>query len=483
MTAKIRFVACVVGAFAAGALRARAQETKPLVTFQKDVLPIVQQNCQTCHRPGQIGPFSMLSYTETRPWAKAIKAAVTARTMPPWFADPHYGHFLNDRSLTQAEIDTIVAWVDSGSPEGNAKDAPAPKEWPTGGWQAKPDVVLELPPFDVPARGVFDWTTLVVPAPFKEDTWITSMEILPSEPSVLHHACWDFYEHKPEYIYNTYEWAEIPRDEDGVARRPAKPAAGAGGEGDPKPVAADAGEGGNAFLPANATVVTREVGSTVERRRTGKPVNPNGGTFCYLPGLTLEDYRPLHAAYFLPAGSDFAINLHYTTNGKATTDKIRVGFTVTKTPPTKQFIPGTQGANKVLGVANERSAQGEIAIPPNAANYLAPPSVTNFTKDVELVTLRPHAHVRGKSAKYTLTYPDGHEEIVLSVPHYDFNWQLSYATSVKIPKGSKITTQFAYDNSPNNKSNPDPSKWVYFGQQSWEEMGTPFLGFLLDRNQ
>ena len=222
MVARIHRIACVIGALAAGtsiaALPALAQETKPVVTFNKDVLPILQKNCQTCHRPGQVGPFSMLSYKDARPWAKAIKTAVTARTMPPWFADPHYGHFLNDRSLKQSEIDTIAAWVDSGAPEGNAKDAPAPVQWPAAGWQVKPDVVLELPPFEVPARGILDWMTLVVPAPFKEDVWITSVEILPGEPSAVHHACWDFYEHKPEYLYNTYEWVEIPPDEAGVSK-------------------------------------------------------------------------------------------------------------------------------------------------------------------------------------------------------------------------------------------------------------------------
>ena len=472
MFTKIRRIVCVIVALAAGAsisaLPALAQETRTAVTFNKDVLPILQKNCQVCHRPGQIGPFSMLSYKEARPWAKAIKAAVISRTMPPWFADRRYGHFINDRSLKQAEIDTIAAWVDSGAAEGNAKDAPTPVQWPAAGWQVQPDIVVELPPFQVPARGIFDWMTLVIPAPFKEDTWITSMEILPGEPAVVHHACWDFYEHKPEYLYNTYEWSEVPRDDEGITKGTARPAAAA------------AEEGGPAFVPPGAMVVTREVGSTVEKRRSGKPVNPQGGIFCYLPGLTLEDYRPMKAAYFLKAGSDIAINLHYTTNGLAVTDKTRIGFTVTKTPPAKEFIPAALGPDKRLSIARERPA-ADLAIPPYEANYLAPPTLMTFNKDLELVTLRPHAHVRGKSAKYTLTYPDGREEIVLNVPRYDFNWQLSYATSVKIPKGSKMTVQFAYDNSTNNKYNPDPSKWVYGGQQSWEEMGGPYLGFVVDR--
>src|SRR6267378_2985459 len=126
---------------------APVEESNPTVTFNKDVLPILRKNCQTCHRPGQIGPFSMLSYKETRPWAKAIKAAVASRTMPPWFADPRYGHFTNDRSLKQEDIETIVRWVDGGAAEGNFKDAPAPVQWPAAGWQIEPDVTVELPPF------------------------------------------------------------------------------------------------------------------------------------------------------------------------------------------------------------------------------------------------------------------------------------------------------------------------------------------------
>ena len=482
MFVRIRCIAYLISALAAGAsicaLPALAQGTRPVATFNKDVLPILQKNCQTCHRPGQIGPFSMLTYKDARPWAKAIKAAVTSRTMPPWFADPHYGHFINDRSLKQPEIDAIAAWVDSGAPEGDAKDAPAPMQWPAAGWQVKPDVVLELPPFAVPARGVLDWMTLVIPAPFKEDTWITSMEILPGEAAVVHHACWDFYPHQPTYVYNTYEWSEIPRDEEGVATKKAARPEGV----DRAPAAAAVGEGGAQFTPPDAIIVTREVGSTIEKRRLGKPANPQGGIFCYLPGLTLEDYRPMNAAYFLPAGSDISINLHYTTNGLAVTDRTRIGFTVAKTPPAKQFIPQTYVPDKRLSVVQDRP-QAELAIPPYEANYAAPPSVITFNKDIELVTMRPHAHVRGKTAKYALKYPDGHEEVVLNVPRYDFNWQLSYATSVKIPTGSKMTVQFTYDNSLSNRYNPDPSKWVYNGQQSWEEMATPFLGFLIDRTQ
>ena len=159
--------------------------------------------------------MSLLSYQETRPWAKAIKAAVTTRKMPPWFADPNYGHFINDRSLKQSDIDTLAKWADSGAAEGDPKDAPAPVQWPKGGWGIQPEVVMDLPPRDVPAKGVLEWELIALPAPFKADTWVTSMEILPGDASVVHHICFSFEKHKPTTVYNRYEWVQVPRDETG----------------------------------------------------------------------------------------------------------------------------------------------------------------------------------------------------------------------------------------------------------------------------
>jgi hypothetical protein len=141
---------CVVVLAIASAAVAADLSPAP-VTFHKDVLPVLQGHCQTCHRPGQAGPMSFLTYDSTRPWAKAIKEAVVTRKMPPWFADPNVGHFQNDASLKQADIDTLVKWADGGAPQGNANDAPPPVQWPEG-WQIQPDVVLDGPSYDVPAH-------------------------------------------------------------------------------------------------------------------------------------------------------------------------------------------------------------------------------------------------------------------------------------------------------------------------------------------
>jgi len=433
------------------------EEPGRVVTFYKDVLPILQKNCQSCHRPGQIGPMSLLTYKEARPWTKAIKAAVVLKKMPPWLADPQYGHFNNDRSLKPAEIETLVAWADNGALEGDPKDGPAPIEWPADAWQIRPDVVVDLPLYSVPARGVKEWEQLAIPAPFKEDTWVTSVEILPGQPSVVHHLCFNFEKHKPTTAYNVYEWMEVPRDADGVSKNRNR--------------GVDTKEG---------IVIRREVGSTEEKRYPGVQTIRGGNEFCYLPGLPYEDYRPVNAGVFVPAGSDIVVSMHYTPNGVALLDGTRIGMTVAKAPPSKRFVPqdGEDGENAPIV---RRHAIRELAIPPYESNYLGPEAEITFLKDLELVWFRPHAHMRAKSVQYRLTYPDGREEIVLNVPHYDFNWQLTYRTSLKIPKGSRMHVEFRYDNSTNNKYNPDPSKWVYYGDQSWEEMGTPNMGFLVDR--
>jgi hypothetical protein len=423
------------------------------VTFHKDVVPILQKNCQGCHRPGQVGPFSMLTYKEARPWAKAMKAAVSSRAMPPWFADRRYGHFNNDRSLTQAEIDTIVSWVDGGGLEGDAKDAPAPIQWADGGLQIKPDVVVDLPQYDVPATGVIEWVRIAFPAPFKEDTWVTSVEIMPGAPEVVHHLCMALVEHVPTRPYNEFEWIDLPRDEDGVTLRNT--------------------------TEADGVIYWRKVGSTEVKRREGRSLVQHGGNhFCYLPGLPYEDYRPVSAGVFVPAGSDMTVSFHYTPNGLAVTDRSKIGFTVTKTPPAKRVLHQGGDEETDAPVARKGGIQ-QLAIPPFEASYVAPLTVTNFLRDVELVWFRPHAHQRGKSVQYKLFYPDGREEIVLNVPKYDFNWQLTYRTSIQIPKGSRIETQFVYDNSTSNRYNPNPAKWVYYGNQSWEEMGTANMGFLI----
>lgn len=420
------------------ALSTFAAENSAPVTFNKDVLPILQKNCQSCHRPNQIAPMSLLDYKSTRPWAKSMKAAVASRKMPPWFADPGVGHFRNDRTLSQADIDVITKWADNSAPEGDAKDAPAPVTWPEKGWQIKPDVIVDMPEFKVPAKGVLEWTDITIPSPFKEDTWITSMEILPDHPELIHHIGVLFRPHTPDVEYYKPEWAMIPRDDSGSAF-PKK-------QGEKAPTAGGAKQ--------RAGTITIEAS--------------------YVPGISAFDYRIYGAGKLVPAGTDLVFSMHYTPNGNAAIDHSKLGFTIAKKEPERRYM--------TFAISSPADAES-FAIPPNNPNWESPTAEATFMEDCEVVWMQPHMHLRGKDMNYTLEFPDGRKQTILSVSHYDFNWQLGYelAQPIKIPKGTKLIGRAHYDNSPNNKYNPDPNRTVYYGNQNWEEMMQPWFAIIMDK--
>jgi hypothetical protein len=409
-------------------------------TFNKDVLPILQKNCQSCHRPGQIAPMSLLSYADARPWAKAMKVAVVTTKMPPWFADPQYGHFVNDRSLKQSEIDTIAKWADSGATEGDAKDALPAVAWPAEGWEIQPDLIVKGPETVVPAdpkNNVIEWSYITVPSGFTEDTWITSLQIRPSELSVTHHICVFFKPHTPDVKYNVPYWYDRKRDETGAA------------------LESEAGLNGRG-IPDSVTDGT------------------NGIEGCYVPGQFTQDYRIFSAGKLVKAGTDIVFQVHYTPNGKETTDRPQLGFTVAKQAPQRVYAS--------LGMSAPSDPK-HFAIPPNNGNWESPPAEATFLEDTELVYMFPHMHVRGKDMTYRLVYPDGKTETILNVPRYDFNWQLGYnvAQPIKIPKGTKLIVTAHYDNSANNKFNPDPNRTVFYGDMTWEEMMFPFFSLVVDQ--
>jgi hypothetical protein len=413
-------------------------------TFAKDVLPILQAKCQECHRPGQVAPISFLDYQSVRPWAKAMKEAVVSRKMPPWFADPKFGPYVNDHSLKQEEIDLIAKWADAGAPEGDKKDAPPPVQWAQG-WPVTPDIVIDGPTTDVPARprnDVIEWATVVMPTGFTKDTWITSIQIRPEFPAVTHHICTTFIPHNPNVPYGVSYWQQKERD----------------------------GEG-SALPDKGPTFFGRQVD------KDGKPAPPGtpsgAADDCYLPGNAVADYRDMNAAKLVPAGSDMVFNVHYTPNGTAVTDHVKVGFTVAAKAPERKYVSLSTTASP---------DPKTFAIPPNVSNWQSPPAEATFMTDAELVYMMPHMHVRGKDMTYTLIYPDGRKEVVLSVPHYDFNWQLGYWKSVQVPKGTKLHVDAHYDNSANNKFNPNPNKTVYYGTMTWEEMMFPFFGVVVDKS-
>ncbi len=400
------------------------------VTFNKDVLPIMQKNCQSCHRPGEIGPSSFLSYESTRPWAKAIKEAVLTRKMPPWFADPRFGHFANDRRLTEADVKTLAAWVDAGAPEGDPKDMPPPIEW-RDGWNIKPDVVIEMPkPYNVPARGTVEYTYFVVPSGFTKDTWVMDAEVRAGNRAVVHHGSVHVRPPGSQWLKDAKvgEPYVIPRRPDGTEALPA-------------------------------------------------PVDPsvnvsNEWLVGYVPGTQTESYFDLDhkAAKLIPAGSDLVFEMHYTTNGKPATDQTKVGFVLAKTPPQYRLL--------TVPVAG-----ADFAIPPGDANY-AGHTIAQFDQPVKLIYSQPHMHLRGKDMDIKLDYPSGERETLVSVPHYDFNWQTIYFEQkpIDLPKGTKIELFAHWDKSPNNKYNPDPKATIRWGDQSWDEMLFAWVGVVVPRD-
>ncbi|HYL35852.1 MAG TPA: thiol-disulfide isomerase [Bryobacteraceae bacterium] len=438
----MRLLLAFLGLGAVALSGADATSASP-VTFNKDVLPILQKNCQTCHRPGQMAPMSFLSYQSTRPWAKAMKTAVATRKMPPWSADPHYGPYLNDHSLKQTDIATIAKWADSGAPEGNAKDAPPPVQW-TESWVIQPDIVVDGPVTDVPAQprnNVIEWRSVVVPSGFTRDTWVTSVQIKSEYPAVTHHICAGYVPHNPAVKYGVPVWQDKERDQEGAALP----------------------EKGDPFLGGSPQGLPPAEAGTI--------LQAGGVEDCYLPGNPAADYRTINAAKLIPAGYDVVFSLHYTPNGTAVTDHVKIAFTTAKAPPQRRYI------SFVMSAPTDGKS---FAIPPHDPNWQSPPAVATFLQDAELVFMMAHMHFRGKDTTWTLEFPDGTRRVVLNIPRYDFNWQLGYNTAIQVPKGTKLRVDAHYDNSVNNKFNPNPNRTVYYGQMTWEEMMSPFFGVVVN---
>jgi len=393
----------------------------PAPTFTKDVAPILAKHCQTCHRPGEAGPFSMLTYEDTKPWAGLIKHAVTQKIMPPWFADPQYGHFSNERRLSAEEIRTLVQWVNAGAQKGDPKDMPpVPANFVEGWGISKPDVIFELPrPFSIPEQGMMEYKYVIVPTGFKKDTWVQQIEVRPTDRSVVHHII--------AYL-----------------REP----------------------GSNYFKDMKAGVFF-EAPPPKQDEKTDTSALPSDFLVGYAPGQPAEILQPGQGK-LIKAGTDIVFEVHYTPNGKATTDRTRLGLVFAKETPKERVL--------TMSVVN-----GKFKIPPGDPNYRVDGS-WEALRDVKLAGLHPHMHGRGKDFDYRLVFPDGHTEKILNVPVYNWHWQLWYnlAEPISLPKGTKIECTAHFDNSANNPENPDPTKTVIWGQQSWDEMMVGFFNVIFD---
>jgi hypothetical protein len=336
--------------------------------------------------------------------------------MPPWYADPHYGHFANDRTMQQKDVDSIVAWVDAGAPEGNAKDLPKPIAFTEGWIIGKPDLTVTMPAkYEVPSAGTIEYQYILVPLNLTEDKWVQMAEVRPGNRALVHHVI--AYVRPPGS-----KW--MADAQPGVPYVPKK-----GGE-----------NGANEFL----------VG--------------------YAPGMP-PDTLPAGQGKLIKAGSDIILQMHYTANGKSGTDQTTVGMIWSKETPKQRVYTIAATTNKFV-------------IPPGDPNYEVD-SAFEFGADTQVTRLMPHMHLRGKDFLFRAVYPTGEKEVLLSVPHYDFNWQLVYdpAKTLIMPKGSKIECVAHYDNSPNNPANPDPTKEVRYGDQSWEEMMFGFFDVSIDADK
>jgi hypothetical protein len=384
-------------------------------TFYKDVLPILQDHCQGCHREGEIAPMPLTTYAQTQRWAMAIKQSAQSRQMPPWFADPRYGKFSNDPSLTPQQIAAIAAWADAGAPPGSAKEAPPPRNWANGWNIPAPDKIVKMPQaVNLPAAGDVEYTYEVVPTGFTEDQWIQMSEIRPSNCEHVHHAVVYIRPPNSTWLRNA-------------------------------PI-------GKPFTPSSF--------SDAEERAEAHATTSDM-LLVYAPGSE-PDRWPVGIAKFVPAGSDLVFQMHYTTNGHAATDQTSIGLVFARQPP-KQRVLTLQLTNHAF------------VIPPRTDDYRVEVSGT-LPNDATLLSFFPHMHLRGKRFEYNILHADGTAETLLRV-NYHFHWQLSYrlAQPLFLKAGTRLQAVAWYDNSDENPHNPDPNKAVTWGGQTYEEMMVGFF--------
>ena len=390
------------------------QSTSP-PTFYRNVVPILQEHCQTCHRAGEIAPFSLVTYKESKPWAQAIKKATQAREMPPWFADPRFGKWADDPSLTAEQIATLAAWAERGAVAGDPLDAPAPKQWSADWNIPTPDVVVRMPkPVSIPAHGEIDYTYEIVHTGFTTDRWAQMSQIRPSSPEYVHHAV--------VYI----------RPPDSTWLRGA---------------------------PIGVPFTGNDLSDPVQRRNAHWTTSDM--LLVYAPGSSPDKWQD-GMAKFIPAGSDLVFQMHYTTNGHAGSDQTAVGMVFAKSAVSQRVL--------TLQLTNS-----SFLIPPHADNFQVEVHGT-LPNDAMLLNFFPHMHLRGKRFEYNIVHEDGKVETLLRV-NYNFHWQLSYrlAEPRLLKKGTKLQAVAWFDNSDKNPHNPDPDAMVKWGDQTRDEMMVGFF--------
>ncbi|HJX94083.1 MAG TPA: hypothetical protein VJ324_00600 [Candidatus Acidoferrum sp.] len=399
-------------------------------TFYRDVLPILRQRCQICHRAEGIAPMRFETYEQTRPYAAAIAAAAQSKSMPPWLADPHIGHFANDPSLSTGQIAALAAWAAAGAPAGDAHDAPPPIHW-TESWSIpQPDLILKMPKsVPLPASGDVEYTYEIVATGFKEDRWVQSVEVLPSLRANVHHAV----------VYVR------PPDSQWMRHAPVG-------------------------VPFGASTLTDP------DDRKGAHWTDSDVLLVYAPGSSPDNW-PDNMAKFIPARSELVFQMHYTTNGHAGNDKTSVGLIFAKHAPAQRVL--------TLQLTNDH-----FVIPPGAPDYRVEARGT-LPNEATLLSFFPHMHLRGKRFEYNIIHRENNSgsrqdqemEPLLDV-HYHFHWQMSYrlAEPRLLKAGTELQAVAWYDNSRNNPHNPDPEAAVRWGEQTYDEMMVGFFDVAVAAN-
>ncbi len=380
-------------------------------TFHNRISRIVQDNCVSCHRPGGVGPFTLETYASVSSRARMIASVVDDGTMPPWHAAPPadggVSPWRNDRALSSEDRKDLLAWLASDRPEGDPKDAPLPRIF-AGAWtMGEPDLVVQLPePISVKAEGVMPYRHVRVETKLAEDKWVRGIEVLPTDRSVVHHVL----------IF------AVPPGPDGE-------------------------------LPK------RPLSALIDETRTYFAA--------YVPGGSPAVY-PAGYAKLLPKGSLLIFQLHYTPNGKATTDQTRLGLMFAEGPPAHPV--------EVTGIANRK-----IRIPAGDANHIEQAEL-RVPRDARILSFMPHMHTRGKAMRYELVRRGSAPVMLLDVPRYDFNWQMRYELSEPLPvkSGETLRLTAAYDNSAGNPANPNPGVEVRWGPQTTDEMMLGYVEYYLD---
>lgn len=397
------------------------------VTYHRDVAPILQRSCQGCHRPGEVGPFSLTNYKQAVNWASDIKDYTQSRKMPPWKPSEAAHAFADDRRLSDRDIATLAAWVDAGMAEGNPKDAPPPAEFAVGWQKGQPDLVLTVPSdFTIGPSGTDIFRCFTLPTGLTEDKYVVAYEVRPGNPRVVHHTL--------NFI-------------DTVGRGRALEAEQQAKDKNAKNLS-DFGPGYS--------------------RRMGVGFLPRGGIGGWAPGQQ-PHFAPDGVGFYLPKGSDIVLQVHYHRTGRVETDRTQIGFYFAKKPVTKTIEPViiSPSLNNVLN----------FFIPAGAERYPIKGSIW-LANDATIYSVMPHMHLIGREIKVTMTPPGGKPETLIAINDWDYNWQETYyfKTPLHVKAGTRFDIEGLYDNSRKNPFNPnDPPRLVRFGEQTTNEMCFGFL--------